>query len=124
MTQAPDAAGSADRPNSESLTGDDQPGIELTAADPDPDPEDAPSAYEGTEILPPPVFTSGRYQFPGSPSASRPPDPVVPFVAPPVSRRRRSDWPVLVVALVISSIVLAGCCIAGYALYASKSISF
>jgi hypothetical protein len=124
MTQAPDADGSADRPDWKSVTGDDHAGIDLTAPDPDPDPDDAPSAYEGTEILPPPVFSSGRYQFPGSPSTSRPHDPVVPFVAPPVSRRRRSDWPVLVVALIISAIVLAGCCIAGYAVYASKTISF
>jgi hypothetical protein len=118
MTQAPDAAGSGERPAPQSLTGDDQPVADETAADADP--EHAPSAYEGTEVLAPPVFTSGRYQFLDRPPGLRPPDPVAPFVAPPVSRRRRSDWPVLVVALVISSLILAGCCIAGFALYASK----
>lgn len=123
MTQAADAAGSGDRPEPESLTGDDHPVSDDTTADPNP--EHAPSAYEGTEVLQPPVFTSGRYQFFDRPPGLHPPDPVVPFVAPPVSRRRRSDWPVLVVALVISSLVLAGCCVAGYVLYASKGpISF
>jgi hypothetical protein len=45
---------------------------------------------------------------------------VIPFIAPPVSRRPRSDWPVLVVALVVAAIVLAACCIAGYALFAAR----
>jgi hypothetical protein len=118
MTQAADASGSGDRPESESLTGDDRPVVDGTTADADP--THAPSAYEGAEVLPPPVFTSGRYGFADLPPGRHPPDPMVPFVAPPVSRRRRSDWPVLVVALVVSSLVLAGCCIAGYVLYASK----
>ena len=48
---------------------------------------------------------------------SVPLDPILPYVAPPVPRRRRSDWPVLVVAMIISALVMAGCCIAGFALY-------
>jgi hypothetical protein len=123
MTQPADGTGSADRPGSESLTGDDHPVSDYLTAHPDPG--HAPSVYGGTERLEPPVFTSGRYQFADRPPSVHPPDPVVPFVAPPVSRRRRSDWPVLVVALVVSSLVLAGCCIAGYVLYASKGpVSF
>ena len=44
----------------------------------------------------------------------------MPFIAPPVPRKRRSDWPVLVFALVIAGVALAVCCIAGFALYASR----
>jgi hypothetical protein len=32
-------------------------------------------------------------------------------------RRRRSDWPVLVFALVVTAAVTAGCCLAGFALF-------
>ena len=112
MTQSSDSSGSSDRRKEQ------QPIPEWATVDPDPD--DEPSAYHGTEVLPPPLYTAGRYQYGMPASPSRPPDPVVPFVAPPVHRRRRSDWPVLVIALVISSVVLASCCIAGYMLYASK----
>ena len=48
---------------------------------------------------------------------SIPMDPILPYIAPPVPRRRRSDWPVLLVAMIISALVMAGCCIAGFALY-------
>jgi hypothetical protein len=112
MTQSSDSAGGSDRP------GDRDPIPEWATIDPNPD--DEPSAYHGTEVLPPPIHTTGRYQYGMPRSPARPPDPVSPFVAPPVNRRRRSEWPVLVVALVISSLVLAACCIAGYMLYASK----
>jgi hypothetical protein len=47
-----------------------------------------------------------------------------PYVAPPVTRRRRSDWPVLVFALVVSTIVMAGFCIAGFALYVQRGGTF
>jgi hypothetical protein len=40
-----------------------------------------------------------------------------PYVAPPVTRRRRSDWPVLVFALIVATLVMAGCCLAGFAVY-------
>ena len=43
-----------------------------------------------------------------------------PYVAPPVTRRRRSDWPVLVFALIVATIVMAGFCIAGFAVYVQK----
>ena len=32
-------------------------------------------------------------------------------------RKRRSDWPVLVFALVVTAAVSAGCCLAGFALF-------
>src|SRR5262252_1916334 len=41
-----------------------------------------------------------------------------PYVAPPVSRRRRSDWPVLVLALIVATIVMLAFCLGGFALYA------
>jgi hypothetical protein len=46
------------------------------------------------------------------------------FVAPPVNRRRRSDWPVLLVVLIVVGLVMAGCCIAGFALYSAKGAPF
>jgi hypothetical protein len=49
----------------------------------------------------------------------RPNDPITPFLRPPGPRPRRREWPVLIVALVVSGLVLAVCCIAGFALYAS-----
>jgi hypothetical protein len=39
------------------------------------------------------------------------------FVAPPAPRRRRSDWPILLFALVVSVLIMAACCIAGFAFY-------
>jgi hypothetical protein len=47
-----------------------------------------------------------------------------PYVAPPVTRRRRSDWPVLVFALIVATIVMAGCCLAGFAVYAQNGAKF
>jgi hypothetical protein len=47
-----------------------------------------------------------------------------PYVAPPVTRRRRSDWPVLVFALVVATIVMAVFCIAGFALYVQRGGTF
>jgi hypothetical protein len=47
-----------------------------------------------------------------------------PYVAPPVTRRRRSDWPVLVFALVVATIVMAGCCLAGFAVYVQHGVKF
>jgi hypothetical protein len=49
------------------------------------------------------------------PYASHATEPI--FVAPPMPRRRRNDWPILVFALVVSVIVMAGCCFAGFAFY-------
>ena len=54
----------------------------------------------------------------------RPPDAINPYLVGPVRRRRRSDWPVLVFALVVSGLIMAGCCIAGFALYVNNGGSF
>ncbi len=75
-------------------------------------------AYRGDEVPPPPDRAVGWYQF-EAPRMDHPPDPVMPFIAPP--RKRRRDWPVLVFALVIAVLALAVCCAAGFALYASRS---
>jgi len=77
-------------------------------------------AYRGEEVPPPPHTARGRYHF-DAPPLNHPPDPVLPFIAPPVPRRRRSDWPVLVAALIIAGVALAACCVAGFALYASRA---
>ena len=58
-------------------------------------------------------YIAGEGQVP----PSIPMDPILPYIAPPIPRRRRSDWPVLAVALVISSLIMGACCIAGFALY-------
>jgi hypothetical protein len=49
-----------------------------------------------------------------------PPEALNAYVAPRVPRRRRKDWPVLMLALVISALVFVGCCIAGFAMYSTK----
>jgi hypothetical protein len=56
--------------------------------------------------------------------AMRPPEAINPYVAPPVSRRRRSEWPVLLVALVLSGLIMAGFCLAGFALYVRNGNPF
>jgi hypothetical protein len=81
-----------------------------------------PGEYSG-EGSPPPVYATGRHQVDDAP-ITHPPDPILPFISPPVARRRRRDWPVLVVALIIAAIVMAACCIAGFALYSSKGPTF
>jgi hypothetical protein len=77
-------------------------------------------AYRGEEVPPPPQAAIGRYRF-DAPRLNHPPDPIMPFIAPPGQRKRRRDWPVLVFALVIAALALATCCIAGFALYASRA---
>jgi hypothetical protein len=67
--------------------------------------DDGPQITEGLEVR------RGRRVPP-----MRPPE----FVAPPVNRRRRSDWVVLLFALIVSGLVMAVCCIAGFALYTTK----
>ena len=61
---------------------------------------------------------------PSDASAMRPPDTIRPYIAPPVRRRRRSDWLVLVIALVVSGLVMVGVCVAGFALYVKNGGSF
>lgn len=75
-------------------------------------------AYRGEEVPPPPDRAVGWYHF-DAPRVNHPPDPVTPFIAPP--RKRRRDWPVLVFALVIAALALAVCCLAGFALFASRA---
>jgi hypothetical protein len=64
----------------------------------------------------PPAYATGRYEFH---IRQTPTDPVAVFTAKQVNRRHRSDWVVLVVVMIISLFVMAGCCIAGYAIYLS-----
>jgi hypothetical protein len=47
-----------------------------------------------------------------------------PYVAPPVTRRRKSDWPVLVFALIVATVVMAGFCLAGFAVYVQNGGKF
>lgn len=65
-------------------------------------------------------YSSGQGQLP----PTRPLDPIQPYMPPRVSRRRRSDWPVLVFALVIACLFMAGCCVAGFALYSGYGNPF
>ncbi len=44
-------------------------------------------------------------------------DPIRPYIAGPVPRRRRSDIPVLVFALIVSAVVMAACCLAGFGIF-------
>jgi hypothetical protein len=90
----------------------------------EPDPYHGPGLYASYDVVTPQTYRTGRYQVSRVPPPTQPPDPILPFIAPPVSRRRRSDWPVLLVALIISAIVLAVCCIAGYVLYLSNGSPF
>ena len=90
----------------------------------EPDPYEGPGIYASYDVVTPQTYRTGRYQVSRMPPPTQPPDPILPFIAPPVARRRRSDWPVLVVALVVAAILLAVCCIAGYALYLSNGLPF
>jgi hypothetical protein len=90
----------------------------------EPDPYYGPGLYASYDVVTPQTYRTGRYQVSRVPPPTQPPDPILPFIAPPVPRRRRSDWPVLLVALIISAIVLAACCIAGYVLYLSNGSPF
>jgi hypothetical protein len=106
-------------------------GVDPDNADPaEADPADADPADEPPTWPKPPKFTpTAAFEDPYRTRPSRyhpafgqippsvPMDPILPYIAPPVPRRRRSDWPVLLVAMIISALVMAGCCIAGFALY-------
>jgi hypothetical protein len=59
----------------------------------------------------------GRFKW-EAPVQTMPTDPVWPFVSR-VKRQRRSDWPVLVFALVVAAIVTMGCCLAGFASFSA-----
>jgi hypothetical protein len=75
---------------------------------------------EDLEITEPLAFTRGHRRTP----PMRPPQAIHPYVAPPVSRGRRHDWVVLMVALIISGLIMAGCCAAGFALYVRNGNPF
>jgi hypothetical protein len=55
----------------------------------------------------------------GQDEPTRPCDPIVPYLAPPVARRRRSDWMIMVFALTVSFAVMIAVCVAGFALFKS-----
>ena len=55
---------------------------------------------------------------------TRPPDPIMPYMPPPVARRHRSEWPIMVLAMVIASIVMAAFCLGGFALHSGYPIPF
>jgi hypothetical protein len=55
----------------------------------------------------------------GQDEPTRPCDPIVPYLAPPVARRRRSDWMIMVFALTVSFAVMIAVCLAGFALFKS-----
>lgn len=74
---------------------------------------DAEDDLESTEGL---AITRGRRWVP----PMRPPEALNAYVAPRTKRRRRSDVPVLIIALVVAGLIMAGCCIAGFAVYSTK----
>jgi hypothetical protein len=57
----------------------------------------------------------------GQRQPTMPLDPIRPYLAPPVARRRRSDWPVMALAMVLAGLVLVGVCVAGFALYSAST---
>jgi hypothetical protein len=59
----------------------------------------------------------GRYSW-EAPVQTKPTDVIWPFVSR-IKRGRRSDWPVLVFALVVAAIVTLGCCLAGFAAFSA-----
>lgn len=60
----------------------------------------------------------------GQRQPTRPLDPIRPYMAPPVARRRRADWSVMVFAMVVTGLVMIGCCVAGFALYSAYGNPF
>jgi hypothetical protein len=55
----------------------------------------------------------------GQQTPTSPLDPIHPYIAPPVARRRRSDWTVMIFGMVVVAIVLVGFCLAGFAIYSA-----
>jgi hypothetical protein len=59
----------------------------------------------------------GRFKW-EAPVQTMPTDVIWPMISR-VKRRRRSDWPVLVFALVVAAIVTIGCCLGGFAAFSA-----
>ena len=70
-----------------------------------------------TEAPPYRAEAIGRFKW-EAPIQTKPTDPIWPFVSR-IKRKRRSDWPVLVFALVVAAIVTIGCCLGGFATFAA-----
>jgi hypothetical protein len=60
----------------------------------------------------------------GQSKPTTPLDPIHPYIAPPVARKRRSDWPVMIFAMVIAAVVMVGFCLIGFALYSGFGTPF
>jgi hypothetical protein len=60
----------------------------------------------------------------GQRQPTTPLDPIHPYIAPPVARRRRSDWQVMIFWMVVAAIVMVGFCLAGFALYSGTGKPF
>ncbi|HEY7223823.1 MAG TPA: hypothetical protein VH561_09570 [Micromonosporaceae bacterium] len=60
----------------------------------------------------------GKYVY-QAPPYTIPPDPLRQYVSGPKPRKRRSDWPILVFALVVAAVVAALCCLGGFAVFSS-----
>src|SRR5690606_29667725 len=59
----------------------------------------------------------GRFKW-EAPVQTMPTDVIWPMISR-VKRSRRSDWPVLVFALVVAAIVTIGCCLGGFAAFSA-----
>ena len=92
-------------------------GQESAASD---DARQSANADDDTDINEVVADTRGRRRV----APIRPPETLHAYVAPRVSRRRRSDWPILLIALIVAGLVMAGCCVAGFALYTTKGGPF
>jgi hypothetical protein len=61
---------------------------------------------------------------PTMPPSAPPVPPTTPFLPPGPSRRgarKGNDWTALVVALVVSTVIMAACCLAGLALFSTTN---
>ncbi len=63
---------------------------------------------------------AGRSELPVARPAKHPPDPIRPFLGKALPRRRARDWGILIIAMIVSAILLAACCAAGFAFYATR----
>ena len=83
-------------------------------------PTPTPTPTEAASQARPARYARGRGKVtPGRPP-TRPTDPIRPFIGRALPRRRRSDWGVLIFALIVSGLLLAACCAAGFAFYSTK----